>query len=195
MENPAKPKARCSQAVPHTDRQFGPWGCPQMPTAGTPGVPHSCLVGAQQQEHARRPPALATMHTEQLSAAGAVGAADRTQSAPERRDRTTAVATVATAQNGTSGALADSKHAGRRATWATPRTGNQSGGKCCVRRLLLVATDRRCSIRGIHQGRRGPGLQSLRRTLETGGIVLEPVKPHSGVPSPLEPDRRPCQRR
>src|ERR1039458_8982906 len=45
-------------------------------------------VGAQQQEQARRPPALAAMHTEQLSAAGAVGAADRTQSGPERRDRT-----------------------------------------------------------------------------------------------------------
>jgi hypothetical protein len=41
----------------------------------------------------------------------------------ERSVRTTAVATLAAAQNGTSGALADSKHAGRRATWATPRTG------------------------------------------------------------------------
>ena len=59
------------------------------------------LVGVQQREQARTPPALAAKHTEQLSAAGAVGAADRAQSGPECRVRTTAVATVAAAQSGT----------------------------------------------------------------------------------------------
>ncbi len=43
----------------------------------------------------------------------------------ERRARTTTVTIVARTQNGTSGALAASKHTGRRATWATPRTGSE----------------------------------------------------------------------
>jgi len=47
------------------------------------------------------------------------------RSSTEQRARTTAIAILDAAQNGTSGALADSKHAGRRATWATPRTGGQ----------------------------------------------------------------------
>jgi hypothetical protein len=42
----------------------------------------------------------------------------------ERRDRTTTVAIVAAAQNGTSGVLAGGKHARRRAALATPRTGH-----------------------------------------------------------------------
>jgi len=50
---------------------------------------------------------------------------DHIRSGAEQRARTTAVAILAAAQIGTSGALADSKHAGRRATWATPRTGGQ----------------------------------------------------------------------
>jgi hypothetical protein len=54
-----------------------------------------------QQEQARRPPALAAKLTEQLSAAGALGTADRTRSGPERRDRTTAVAILAAAHIGT----------------------------------------------------------------------------------------------
>ena len=41
----------------------------------------------------------------------------------ERRARTTVIAILATAQNGTSGALAGGNHAGRRAAWATPQTG------------------------------------------------------------------------
>jgi hypothetical protein len=53
---------------------------------------------AQQQEQARRPPALAAQHTEQLWAAGVVGAAGRTRSGAERRARTTVVAGVAAAQ-------------------------------------------------------------------------------------------------
>jgi hypothetical protein len=81
---------------PSPYRQTSDRSEPELSTR--PHVP----VGAQQQEQARRPPALAAKHTEQLSAAGAVGAADRTQSGPERRDRTTAVATVAAAQNSTS---------------------------------------------------------------------------------------------
>jgi hypothetical protein len=43
----------------------------------------------------------------------------------ERRARTTAVATLAAAQNGTSGMLAHGKHASGGAAWATPRTGDQ----------------------------------------------------------------------
>src|SRR5665213_1184743 len=83
-----------------------------------------------QLKQACRPPALAAKHTEQLSAAGALGAADRTQSGPERRDRTTAVAILAAAHIGTSGVLADGKHAGRRAAWATPQTGGMGQGVC-----------------------------------------------------------------
>ena len=46
----------------------------------------------------------------------------------ERRARTTAIATMATAQNGTSGVLAYFKHARRRMAWPAPRTGvGQSG--------------------------------------------------------------------
>ena len=41
----------------------------------------------------------------------------------ERRDRTTTVAIVAAAQNGTSGVLAHCKHARRWATFPPPRTG------------------------------------------------------------------------
>jgi len=59
------------------------------------------LHGRQQQEQACRPPALAAKHTEQLSAADAVGVADRTQSGPERRARTTVIAILAEAQIGT----------------------------------------------------------------------------------------------
>jgi hypothetical protein len=62
-------------------------------------------------------------HTKPLSAADVAGAASLTRSGAERRARTTMVAILATAQNGTSGVLAESKHAGCRATWATPRTG------------------------------------------------------------------------
>jgi hypothetical protein len=52
-------------------------------------------------------------------------AISRLRPTSERRARTTAVATLAAAQNGTSGARAGCRHAGRRATWATPRTGGQ----------------------------------------------------------------------
>jgi len=71
------------------------------------------------------PPAPVEQHAETRSVSGVVGTASRTRSGAERRSRTTTVAIVPEAQNGTSGALADSKHAGRRATWATPRTGGQ----------------------------------------------------------------------
>jgi hypothetical protein len=49
----------------------------------------------------------------------------RLQPTSERRDRTTAVTTQAAAQNGTSGVLANGKHAGHRAARATPRTGSE----------------------------------------------------------------------
>jgi hypothetical protein len=52
-----------------------------------------------------------------------VGAASLTRSGAERRDRSTTVAVLAEAQNGTSGGLAERRHAARRATWSTPRTG------------------------------------------------------------------------
>jgi len=87
------------------------------------GAPVVLLHGCSNRSKHGRSPALAAKHTEQLSAAGAVGAVDRTQSGPERRDRTTAVATVAAAQNGTSGVLAGGKHARRWATLPPLRTG------------------------------------------------------------------------
>jgi hypothetical protein len=52
-----------------------------------------------------RPPASAEEHAEPRSAASSVGAADRARWGAERRARTTAVATLAAAQNGTSGGL------------------------------------------------------------------------------------------
>jgi len=47
----------------------------------------------------------------------------RPRNGTERRARTTTVAILAAAQIGTSGVLAGSMHARRRAAWATPRTG------------------------------------------------------------------------
>src|ERR1017187_4040766 len=58
-------------------------------------------VPAQKQEQARRPPGLAATHTKPHSASGGVAAADHTRSGAEQRARTTAVAIVAAAQNGT----------------------------------------------------------------------------------------------
>jgi hypothetical protein len=84
-------------------------------------VSPKCL--AQQQKQARRPPALAAKHTEPHSAAGAVAAADHTRSGAEQRARTTGAASRTSAQNGTSGAVADGKHARRWATLPPPRTG------------------------------------------------------------------------
>ena len=49
-------------------------------------------------------------------------AIERTRLGAEQRARTTTVALVATAQNGTSDVLAGGKHARRGAAWATPRT-------------------------------------------------------------------------
>jgi len=69
-----------------------------------------CLIRARQQEQARRPPALAVNHTEQRLAADAVGAAYRTRSGAEQPARTTAVATLAAVQNGTSGVIAGTHH-------------------------------------------------------------------------------------
>jgi len=57
--------------------------------------------------------------------------ADRTQSGPEHRARTTVIAILATAQNGTSGVLAGGKHARRRVAWATPRTGDRGRPAKC----------------------------------------------------------------
>ena len=51
-------------------------------------------------------------------------AISRLRPTSERRARTTAVATLAAAQNGTSGVLAGGKHARRLAGLATPRTGS-----------------------------------------------------------------------
>jgi hypothetical protein len=54
-------------------------------------------------------------------------AIERTRPGAERCARTTMVATLAAADIGTSGVLADGKHAGRRAAWATPQTGSDRG--------------------------------------------------------------------
>lgn len=47
----------------------------------------------------------------------------RCRGGTERRARTTAINNKGPAQNGTSGVLAEGKHALRGAAWATPRTG------------------------------------------------------------------------
>jgi len=75
-------------------------GVPAAPWVGDKGAP---LVPfrAQQQEQARRPPALTAEQTEPHSAAGAVAAGDHTSSGAEQRARMRAVAIVASAQNGT----------------------------------------------------------------------------------------------
>jgi hypothetical protein len=57
-----------------------------------------------------------------------MAAADHTRSGAEQRARTTAVAILAAAQNGTSGVLAYFKHARRRMAWPTPRTGMGESG-------------------------------------------------------------------
>jgi len=64
-------------------------------------------------KHGRRLPRLKST-TEPLSAASAVGADDRTRSGAEQRARTTVVAFVAAAQNGTSGVLNKTSHRSRR---------------------------------------------------------------------------------
>lgn len=82
-----------------------------------------------QLKQARGLPGLAAGDTKPYLVADEVSTVDRPRSgisriqpSTERRARTTTVATLATAQARTR-ALADSKHAGRRAAWATPRTG------------------------------------------------------------------------
>jgi hypothetical protein len=96
----------------------------ESPTA--PLVP----LRAEQQEQARRPPA-PTESIENRSRQPVLwvpptapeSAIKRTRSGAEQRARTTAAGRRKAAPNGTSGVLADSKHAGRRATWAAPQTG------------------------------------------------------------------------
>jgi hypothetical protein len=60
------------------------------------------------------PPASPDGHTEPRPAAEVASAASPTRSDAERRARTTMVAMVATAQNGTSGVFAESDHVGSR---------------------------------------------------------------------------------
>jgi hypothetical protein len=71
------------------------------------------------------PPAPVEQHAETRSVSGVVGTASRTRSGAERRSRTTTVAIVPEAQNGTSGALASCKHARRWAAWAMLRAGSE----------------------------------------------------------------------
>jgi len=75
-----------------------------------------CRSGRSNRSKRGRPPAPAEQHAEPRSAAGVVGAAGRTRSGAERRARTTSIGTLPTEQNGTSGVLADGKHARRSAT-------------------------------------------------------------------------------
>jgi hypothetical protein len=77
-------------------------------------------------------------HTEPLSAAEVAGAASLTRSGAERRARTTMVAILATAQNGTSGVLAFGKRARRRAARVTPRTGDRGRPPNVCRTLLAL---------------------------------------------------------
>ncbi len=101
--HPSTPVPTRSSGDPVSDWHSGPAGAPKTFDRRRSRVrPHE-LFWAWQLEQARRPPALAAEHIEQLSAAGAMGAADRTQSGPEHRVRTTVIATLAAAQNGTSG--------------------------------------------------------------------------------------------
>ena len=94
---------------------------------GTLTLPHArmCRSGRSNRSKHGRPPAPAEEHAEPRPAASSVGAADRARWGAEQRARTTVVATLVAAQNGTSGAVADGKHARRWATLPPPRTGDQ----------------------------------------------------------------------
>jgi hypothetical protein len=70
--------------------------------SGSPKVPTG---RSNKSKHGGRLPRLQSI--EPLSEAGAVGAADRTRSGAERRDRTTAVTSNGPAHIGTSGVLAE----------------------------------------------------------------------------------------
>jgi hypothetical protein len=82
-----------------------------------------CLGRSNRSERGR-PPSPVAQHAEPQLTAGIVGTPSFTCSDAERRARMTTVLTLAAAQNGTSGVFAESKHAGREATWATPWTGD-----------------------------------------------------------------------
>jgi hypothetical protein len=82
---------------------------PIVQQSPSPNVPFR----VPQQEQARRPPAPTAKRTEPLSVAGAVGAANHTRPGAELRARRTAVAILAVAQNGTSGALAQDDSSAR----------------------------------------------------------------------------------
>jgi len=58
-------------------------------------------------------------------------AISRLRPTSERRARTTAVATLTAAQNGTSGVLACGKQARRQTMRATPRTGGRGHARWC----------------------------------------------------------------
>jgi hypothetical protein len=98
---------------------------PSLPE-GIPDVPcrSGCINKSKHESSLRRPDGPA----ERRSAADVVGGASLTHSGAERRARTTTVAMVSTAQNGTSGTLVERKHAGRGATWDTLRSGVQPSG-------------------------------------------------------------------
>ena len=94
--------------MPHFDVVISKWG-----------MPPTCR--AQQQEQSRGPLRLPQCTQNRIRLPVPWLPSDHSPSGAERRARTTAIAIVAAAQNGTSGALSDGKHAGRRAAWATPR--------------------------------------------------------------------------
>ncbi len=105
------------KADPHMDRHFGPWGCPRIPTARTPEVPHSCRsVRSNRSKHGGRLPRLQSIQNRCRQPVPWVppiapeSAIKRTRSGTERRARTTAVAILASTQNGTSGVQATRCH-------------------------------------------------------------------------------------
>jgi hypothetical protein len=110
--------------------------------------------GVSDLEQARRPPAPTAKHTEPRSAAGAVGAADRTRVG----DRAHPLGRRTTRQNdghrhpaaahiGTSGVFACGKHAWGGAAWATPRTIVRGHSPCGA--WLAQSPSGPCQLRSV----------------------------------------------
>ena len=118
------------------------------------GLPPGCRSGRANTSKRARPPALPERPAEPRSAAGVVGTSEHAHSGAERHARMTAVATLPTAQNGTSGVLADGKHARPWATVPPPRPGRGHPAG----RYLPVRS--RCLHPGQQQGRRWPSSSS-----------------------------------
>jgi len=94
------------------------------PLSGIHRVP---FLAQQQEQGARRPPALAAKHTEEHAIAGAVGGAGRTPSDLENRARMSIGAIPSAAANGTSGSGASTFDVPQ--MWASsPSSGSSADG-------------------------------------------------------------------